>query len=188
MEREIIISPIGSIPSWVTVPVRKAVARSFGLPTRIAPLLPDIDFAYSPSRQQHHSTPILDRLAELRPSQHSRILAITDRDLYIPILTHVYGEAQLKGAAAIVSLRRLADSLPLSPGPESGVTTQRSIKESLHELGHTLGLKHCREAACLMHYCRSISDVDHKSDRFCRYCRTWLQDALEEEGLDLSPR
>ncbi len=186
MEREIIISPIGGIPSSVTVPVRKAVAQNFGLPTRIVPLLQGIDFAYSPQRQQYHSTPILDRLAALLPNRGSRSLAITEMDLYIPILTHVYGEAQLKGKAAIISLYRLTDSNPPSLARESGLTTQRSLKEALHELGHTLGLKHCPDSTCLMHYCRRISDVDHKTDRFCRYCRVWLQDALEEERLSLS--
>jgi len=186
--REIIISPIGAIPSSVTVPVRKAIARNFGLPARTAPLLQHIDFAYSPARQQYYSTAVLDRLAELSPSPGCRILAVTYRDLYIPILTHVYGEAQLKGAAAIISLYRLAEYGPHSHVDENGLTTQRSIKEALHELGHTLGLTHCRDADCLMHYCRRMSDVDHKSERFCRYCRVWLQDALEEERLAFSSR
>jgi len=186
--REIIISPIGAIPSSVTVPVRKAVARNFGLPARITPLLQNIDFAYSPARQQHHSTTILDRLAELSPSPGCRILAVTYRDLYIPILTHVYGEAQLKGTVAIISLYRLAESEPYFHVDESGLTVQRSIKEALHELGHTLGLTHCRDAGCLMHYCRRMSDVDHKSECFCRYCRVWLRDALEKERLSFSSR
>ena len=183
MEREIIISPIGRIPSSIAIALRKAVARNFGLPARIVPLLQQIEFSYSLSRQQHHSTAILEKLARLQPHQGCRILAITDRDLYIPILTHVYGEAQLKGTAAIISLYRLADRFPLLPLQENGLIIQRSIKEGLHELGHTLGLKHCQDAACLMHYCRRISDVDHKTEHFCRYCRVWLQDALEEDRL-----
>ena len=53
-------------------------------------------------------------------------------------------------------------------------------KETVHELGHTFDLRHCPDPVCLMHYCRNESDVDHKSDQFCRYCKVLLGDALSK--------
>ncbi len=53
------------------------------------------------------------------------------------------------------------------------------VKEAIHELGHTFKLRHCPDAACIMHYCRSEADVDRKSNDLCRYCRVMLNDELK---------
>jgi archaemetzincin len=57
---------------------------------------------------------------------------------------------------------------------------QRMIKESIHELGHTFNLRHCRDHRCIMHYCRSEADVDLKSEELCRYCRILLLDEIKK--------
>lgn len=98
-------------------------------------------------------------------------------DLFIPILTHVYGEAQLGGAACIVSTFRLNEG-------RSGINIaplhiERVVKEAVHEMGHTFKLRHCPEHACIMHYCRNEADVDRKSDQLCRYCKVMLDDEIK---------
>ncbi len=181
MDRDIIISPVGEIPPAVLKQVRKSVARAFFLPAWIKPLLQSIEFAYSPERGQYHSTAVLEKLSRIMPQQSCRVLAITDKDLYIPILTHVYGEAQLNGNSCIISIYRL-DSTDCNCIDEPPFLS-RTVKEALHELGHTWGLRHCSDTSCLMHYCRKITDVDRKETLFCRYCRTWLNDALERHRI-----
>ena len=101
-------------------------------------------------------------------------------DLFIPILTYVFGEAQLGGKACIVSTHRLTEGL-LADDPD-GVFSRRLVKEAVHELGHTFKLRHCPERTCIMHYCRGIQDVDRKSERLCRYCRTLLADEMKRLG------
>lgn len=142
------------------------------------PLLQDIDFALDKGRGQYHSTPILKELASRAPASAIKVLAITDVDLFIPILTHVYGEAQLRGKACIISTSRLKEGLPLMNTQETFFA--RVFKEAIHELGHTFNLLHCPDPACIMHYCRSEEDVDRKSEEFCRYCRILLGDALKK--------
>jgi archaemetzincin len=148
----------------------------FSLDTRILPVLDSIAFAWNPDRGQYHSTPILQRLAAEAPPQTVKVAALCRVDLFIPILTYVFGEAQLDGRACIVSSCRLAGG---GTEPE-GRFTARMAKEVVHELGHTFNLRHCQDPACLMHYCRSESDVDHKSEQFCRYCKVLLGDALQK--------
>jgi archaemetzincin len=116
-------------------------------------------------------------LALKAPAGAIKVLAVVEVDLFIPILTHVYGEAQLGGTACIVSTIRLNEG-------HSALNTQqpflgRIIKEAIHELGHTFRLRHCREQTCLMHYCRDECDVDRKSDQLCRYCKVLLDDETQ---------
>ena len=99
-------------------------------------------------------------------------------DLFIPILTHVYGEAQLDGKACIVSTYRLKEGLSLTGSVH--IYHDRITKEVIHELGHTFNLRHCPDNFCIMHYCRTVKDVDGKSDQLCRYCKTLLEDEIKK--------
>jgi len=155
--------------------VKKAISNIFGMETRTISLLDDIDFAFDPVRDQYYSTVILEKLANMAPAGTKKILGITKEDLFIPILTHVYGEAQLGGMACIVSLSRLMEGIATSRKKYYG----RVSKEAIHELGHTFNLRHCRDQSCIMHYCRTIDDVDKKSEQFCRYCKVLLEDAIK---------
>lgn len=157
--------------------IGKEITRIFGYPTDVLSLLDDLEFAFHPNRNQYHSTPILEQLAQQTPAGAIKVLALVEVDLFIPILTHVYGEAQLGGKACMVSTIRLNDghSLLNTQEPFQG----RIVKEAIHELGHTFKLRHCRDHTCLMHYCRDERDVDRKSDQLCRYCRILLDDEIK---------
>jgi archaemetzincin len=175
-EHRIILSPVGDLDELLPERAGKVMNRIFGCRTEILRLLPDVDFAFNGDRNQFHSTPILEKLAAQAPSRAIKVIAIVDVDLYIPVLTHVYGEAQLGGKAAIVSVHRLKEDL--IPIDSQKKFHNRVEKEAIHELGHTFSLRHCRDHTCIMHYCRTLRDVDNKSERFCRYCDILLQDEI----------
>ena len=140
-------------------------------PQRLPP-----DPYYDPMRRQHDSTRIVEHLAKTFDAPDEKILGVAEVDLFIPILTFVFGEAQLGGRAALLSIARLRQTFyGLPEEPER--LYHRAEKEALHELGHTLGLVHCPDYACLMHFSNSIEEVDLKGDQFCRNCgervRAW---------------
>ncbi|UCD31032.1 MAG: hypothetical protein JSV38_09435 [Desulfobacterales bacterium] len=177
LQDNIVISPIGNLDAKLIERVAQEVHRFFGYSTDIQPLLQNVDFSFELNRRQYYSTPILERLSDLAPPHAIKILAITRVDLFIPILTHVYGEAQLGGKSCIISTLRLNEGLGIGVwGPFS----QRVVKEAVHELGHTFNLRHCQDHTCCMHYCRSILDVDRKSGQFCRYCKILLSDEMKK--------
>ena len=122
----------------------------------------------------------MDQLEKNAPADCLKVVAITDKDLFIPILTYVYGEARLNGRACIVSIQRLVSGLELEVVSKGYM---RIVKEAIHELGHTFNLRHCRDPVCLMHYCRNLEDVDKKSNQYCRYCNILLSDNIKD--LDL---
>lgn len=157
--------------------IRREISRIFGFAVETQSFLSGLTFAFDPERNQYHSTAILERLDNEAPGHVAKILAVTEVDLFIPILTYVYGEAQLGGRACIISTHRLREGL--SPINTESKFLERLTKEAVHELGHTFKLRHCTDHACIMHYCRSITDVDHKSDQLCRYCRILLDDEIK---------
>ena len=173
----IIISPIGDFTPELLDLIGAEIKRIYAFPTEVQTVLTDIEFAFHPNRSQYHSTPILDELAHKAPAGAVKVMALTQVDLFIPILTHVYGEAQLGGKACIVSTRRLNEGHQSQNTQEPYLS--RIIKEAIHELGHTFQLRHCREHTCLMHYCRNEGDVDRKSDQLCRYCKVLLEDDIK---------
>jgi archaemetzincin len=174
LEHTVVVSFIGNSGDEIFMPISRGLQRVFGFGVERRPLLPDVDFALDPNRDQYHSTLILDKLAAAAPDGATKVLAITAVDLFIPILTHVYGEAQLGGKACIVSTFRLKEGL--SPLSVQDAYPVRVVKEAIHELGHTFKLRHCPDPVCIMHYCRSVKDVDRKSDQMCRYCRVLFED------------
>jgi archaemetzincin len=125
-----------------------------------------------PRRGQHSSGRILRFLAEARPGQ--RVLAVTDADLFVPVLTFVFGEAELGGRAAVVSTARLGRH----DGP--ALLRARLAKEAIHELGHTFGLVHCPERRCAMARSGQLVDVDDKDAELCGDCRSLLRDKQSE--------
>ena len=128
-----------------------------------------LDPFYSSDRRQYNSTEILRQLLPFATGSEEHILGIVDEDLYIPILTFVFGEAQLGGKCALMSGHRLHQEFYGLPEDE-GLYLDRCEKEAVHELGHTLGLRHCENFECVMRYSNSVADIDIKRNVFCPSC------------------
>src|SRR5262249_45197761 len=100
----------------------------------------------------------------------ARILGVTSCDLFVPVLTFVFGEAQLDGNCATVSFARLKEEAYGLP-PREGLLRERLLKEAVHELGHTFGLRHCADGRCVMTSSHAVERLDVKSAEFCAGCR-----------------
>jgi archaemetzincin len=145
------------------------LARLFKTPCRIRPETFDIGFAADERRGQYYSTSILQAL-ERRSDNGARVLGVAGCDLYVPVLTFVFGEAQLDGACAVVSTARLRDDFYGLPANED-MLRERLVKEAAHELGHTFGLRHCPDWSCVMSSSHAVERLDIKGAEFCADCR-----------------
>ncbi|HLK46991.1 MAG TPA: archaemetzincin family Zn-dependent metalloprotease [Bryobacteraceae bacterium] len=146
-----------------------ALARVFRTPCQIRQNLVDISFALDAGRRQYYSTAILQQL-ERQCDLDARVLGVTSCDLFVPILTFVFGEAQLNGNCATVSLARLREESYGMP-PREALLRERLLKQAVHELGHTFGLRHCPNWQCVMTSSHAVERVDVKSTEFCAACR-----------------
>lgn len=127
------------------------------------------DFAYDSRRDQYYSTALLQHMQPLGGDLQTAWLGVTGLDLFIPILTHLFGEAQLGGSCAIVSLHRLREEFYGLP-PNAHLLRQRLMKESVHELGHVLGLRHCLDWRCVMASTHDVERLDLKGEEYCPSC------------------
>jgi archaemetzincin len=154
--------------------VEENIKKEFGHATKISRSRINPQHAYDPTRKQFHSTKILKEMLDELPADASKMIGITSPDLFIPILTFVFGEAQLNGQVGIISLARLQQEFYGLP-PNQALLQRRLIKEIKHELGHTFGLVHCTLRECVMSVANSIADVDAKGFSFCEGCRELLR-------------
>lgn len=152
-----------------------SISDVLGLRCRIDQRRIDPGEAYIPTRNQYHSRPLLDILLKQEAPPDEYRLGLTEVDLCIPILTFVFGEALVRGHAAVVSLHRLRQTfygLPHDPD----LLLHRLEKEILHELGHAAGLIHCKDFRCAMAFSNAVGQVDLKEARFCASCLEGLSE------------
>jgi archaemetzincin len=158
------------------------------------PITTNPTYAYEPRRKQYYSSKILENLMNIlgtsaqahkcisnppqAKSEQDKIIGVTDVDLATPVLTFVFGEAQLNGNAAVISLTRLKQEF-YQLLPNQKLLLNRAIKEAIHELGHTLGLLHCDDVECVMHFSSNITGIDQKYLNFCTDCLVRLRRITE---------
>jgi len=100
----------------------------------------------------------------------TKTLVITNVPLYsLNINSAVFGEALINGDYAVVSLYQLENNALKED------IRERTIKECIHELGHTFGLRHCNEEKCVMRQSLNMYEVDKKSSHFCESCKRQLK-------------
>ena len=178
---DLCLVPIGSVPASALDWIENATAEWFPLPIRRLPALPIPECAYDSKRKQYQSVEMMKLLAQAAPRDAARVLGIVDVDLAIPMLSFLFGQAQFEGPIAVVSLCRLHQEFYGLPAQEN-LLRERTVKEVLHELGHTFGLVHCSESTCAMSLATHIELVDSKAERYCERCGMQLVQRFSREG------
>jgi archaemetzincin len=163
--------PLDGFPLPILANLAIDIPRLIQRPVIILPEQDTFSSSYDPSRGQHNSTAILNILGLLAETSTDRVLGITTADLFIPIFTYLFGEAQLDGPAAVVSGMRLQNQF-YGFAPDAALYYERLLKECLHELGHTFGLRHCNTPGCVMLKSTYVENIDLKSANFCSSCDT----------------
>jgi len=161
--------PVGTVDARLLEWLQQALYEKFRVPAEVLSPALEPAFALHAERQQYHSSEILAAMQRHINSNTWRLLGVTGLDLYIPILTFVFGEAQLGGSGAVVSYHRLRQDFYGLP-EDVDLLANRLLVEAVHELGHTLSLTHCHDYRCVMAPSHAVEWIDIKDSGFCEDC------------------
>jgi len=166
----ITIVPIDNTDIGIIRHIARSLEQAFQITTSIKSWETTFQTLPIPIYDRYHSTIILKYVCENRPEGANKILIITELDLFSPIFSCLFGEAQLDGTSSLFSLFRLRQEY-YNLKTDQKILLSRCAKEAIHEVAHTLGMRHCCDKNCIMFPSLNIIDTDSKSTSFCANCR-----------------
>lgn len=161
--------PVGPVSPSLLESLCADIPQSLPVRCEILPFTLDPKPFFHAERQQFHSSEILHGMQSFVQPRDWRLLGVAEVDLYIPILKYVFGEAQMGGPCAVVSTFRLRQEF-YGLNSDDSVLRERLAKESIHELGHTINLRHCPDYQCVMASSHSVEWIDLREKRLCETC------------------
>ncbi|MBW1864133.1 MAG: zinc metallopeptidase [Deltaproteobacteria bacterium] len=171
------VIPIGDIPDIAPKVIAAHISGYLDLQTTLLESMKNPSYALDRQRLQYDVGPILQHLESRLFTSVDKVVGILDVDLFVPVFTHVFGEARQGGRVALISIFRLREN-SMDTISNSAIALERAAKVALHELCHLYDLTHCESSQCLMYFSGSLSDLDQSSFNLCRYCKQFFEDAV----------
>jgi len=153
------------------------ISSEFNLRVRVKEGHIDLSDFYDPVRRQYNGNGLLKEVEAKYATDSFKTIGLFNVDLFVPILTYIFGQAYLNGCTGIVSLYRLNNER-YGMAADENILLIRTVKEVIHELGHTLGLIHCHTPTCVMRSSTYVEDLDQKNFNLCLKCRSELGNIL----------
>jgi archaemetzincin len=174
------LASIGSVETDILEASEVCLWHTFGFEVKHAGDFEIPAEAFDGKRMQYSSIEMLRMLNRHVPKDAARLMGITGKDLFIPVLSFVYGHAQFEGKVGVVSTARLRQEY-YGFQPDPSLLTARVLKEIVHETGHLFGLTHCTDVGCPMSLSTNIRALDRKGVALCRSCSILLKENMTEK-------
>lgn len=188
MLNNINIIPVGSIDPDILLYLKKRISELFETEANI---LEKIDLpvdSYDKERNQYNASLALNNITsglKIKDLENINVAILKD-DIYSPTFNFIFGISTDFPKVCLVSIARLNQFFYTLPGfveqssdknkpgrlkrNDREVYKERILKETVHEIGHTIGLHHCDDNKCVMYFSNSLLDTDRKGAKFCLRC------------------
>jgi len=176
-EQRILLISLGHFAKKFLENITHDVQTYFGIPAKYVIDRTDLFPFFDATRRQYNANKVLKHLEGVASQGNTKTLGLCQVDLFIPILTFIFGQAIFKGKTGVVSTYRLRNEQYGMPGDEQ-LLYERFRKVVFHELGHAFGLIHCHVPSCVMRSSTYVEDIDQKKHLFCPKCREELENLI----------
>jgi archaemetzincin len=180
----VVLAPLGSGVSQVELELLSRSLRAFyAVVLETLPVQPLPRAAYYPTRARYRAERLLTHLEGRVPEGAFRLVGLTAADISTTKGPHadwgILGLANLDGSVCVLS------SFRCRRGAKSARhARERFAKTAVHEVGHTFGLEHCPNGACLMRDGNGTVLTTDAEKELCAVCTA----RLSSRGLARLPR
>lgn len=164
----------GNLDKELTEKTAPEIGKEFSVAVKTRSGSLDLGEYYDPARRQYNGNLLIKKMEQDFAADPVKTLCLFNIDLFIPILTYIFGQAYLGGRVGIASAYRLGNER-YGMKADANLLAERFRKEIIHELGHLYGLIHCTDPVCVMRSSTYVEDIDQKSHRLCQSCREKLE-------------
>ncbi|MEM6291459.1 MAG: archaemetzincin [Myxococcota bacterium] len=174
------LAPLGRFDEALLDAVASALQAELQVEVRRLETHPLPKAAWYAPRRRYRAEKLLDHLETLIPAGEpasTRILGLTQKDISTTKGDFkdwgIFGLGNMPGQAAVLSSHRLRRK-----AKNAAHVRKRVVNTAIHEVGHTLGLDHCTEAAqrCPMQDAEGgIANTDSSSGHLGPQCRAELE-------------
>ena len=171
IKKHIYLQKIGSLDDKILIELKKNLESVFKDYINSVKILSDefplINSEYNSSERKYNAKLVLNRLENIgKNKSYFRVLGVMEEDIYSGTYLRVFGIA--RSSVALISITRLLEKF-YSKAKKKDVEELRILKEAVHELGHTFGLKHCNNH-CVMKFSSWPSNIKQKPSNYCEPC------------------
>ena len=167
----IYIQPLGRMNEALVNEIAMGIETFYGTKTIIykeVALTPDI---LAKSKTRYDAAKILNKYKSER-----NMLILTEKDIAVKYKRRNTDEWGIMGLGFFPGKTCVVSTFRLKRNADGKLFKERLLKVCIHEIGHNLGLDHCKfDNKCLMNDANgTISQIDKEGMYFCENCRKKL--------------